>query len=328
MDRNSKFRLLFVVLLVLFASPAFANITVPEQGVLNDIANTYLEASSHWGGVITGYATWLFWVLATISMVWTFGMMALRNADISEFFSEFIRFTVTTGFFWWLLQNGPEMALNLIKSMQQIGAEASTAGGYPTPELQPSTPVTLGLNLMNSAVGVFSLTTPIVDLGMLIILVLILLCLAVVSANILITLITAYVMVYAGVFILGFGGAKWTSEMAIGYFKTMLAIGMELMTMTLVIGVAMSQVTPLIESADAISLYELLVVLCVCVVLAMLIEKIPNRINLLVGAPLGATGGGQRGVGDVVRAAAGVAAGVAGGAAALMAAAAAANKEK
>src|SRR5690554_3583622 len=45
------------------------------------------------------HASWLFWTLVVISMVWTFGMMALRKADIGEFFAEFTRFTITTGFF-------------------------------------------------------------------------------------------------------------------------------------------------------------------------------------------------------------------------------------
>ena len=65
--------------------------------------------ASLWASIIESVATRLFWTLALISMVWTFGMMALRKADIGEFFAELIRFTVFTGFFWWLLINGPEL---------------------------------------------------------------------------------------------------------------------------------------------------------------------------------------------------------------------------
>jgi type IV secretory pathway TrbL component len=38
------------------------------------------------------HASWLSWALVVISMVWTFGMMALRKADIAEF----VRFIITT----------------------------------------------------------------------------------------------------------------------------------------------------------------------------------------------------------------------------------------
>ncbi|WP_443093062.1 type IV secretion system protein, partial [Duganella phyllosphaerae] len=91
------------------AGAAFA--AIPDTGLLDDVANRFLTQSATWGTVIKNYASWLFWVLATISMVWTFGLMALRKADIGEFFAEFVRFTVTTGFFWWLLSNGPDMAI-------------------------------------------------------------------------------------------------------------------------------------------------------------------------------------------------------------------------
>jgi type IV secretion system protein TrbL len=50
-------------------------------------------------------------------MVWTFGMMALRKADIGEFFAEFVRFTIFTGFFWWLLTNGPNFASSIYASL-------------------------------------------------------------------------------------------------------------------------------------------------------------------------------------------------------------------
>lgn len=42
---------------------------------------------------------------------------------------------------------------------------------------------------------------------------------ALMAANILLALITDYVMLYAGIFILSFGGSKWTSDIAINYFK-------------------------------------------------------------------------------------------------------------
>ena len=42
--------------------------------------------------------------------------MALRKADIGEFFAEFVRFTIFTGFFWWLLINAAPTSLWVIKS--------------------------------------------------------------------------------------------------------------------------------------------------------------------------------------------------------------------
>lgn len=286
MNRSSAHIFTLVALLALAAGPAFAAIS--DQGVLEDVTKKFLDQASTWGGTITGYASWLFWALATISMVWTFGFMALRKADIGEFFAEFLRFTITTGFFWWLLSNGPKMGIAIINGLRQIGAEA---GGI-SAKLSPSTPVDIGFYIVKKALGSLSWTNPIDNLGIVIIAVVLILCMAVVAANVLIALVTAWTMAYAGVFILGFGGSRWTSDMAISYFKSMLAIGLELMTMALLIGVATSVLDGFVEQLDAKSIYELLVVLTVCAVLAMLISKIPGRIASLAG-----TGGSGASVG-------------------------------
>lgn len=317
------------LLAAIAASPVFA--AIPDSGLLNDVTDRFLTQSATWGGVITGYATWVFWVLATISMVWTFGLMALRKADIGEFFAEFIRFTVTTGFFWWLLSNGPAMAMAVINSLRKIGAEA---GGLPN-TLSPSTPISIGFDIVKKAFTGLSWVHPIDNLGIVLVSAAVVVAMAVVAANILIALVTAWVMAYAGVFILGFGGARWTSDMAIGYFKAMLGVGLELMTMTLLVAVAVSVIDGFYRALDGSSVYELLLVLCVCVVLALLIDKIPARVAALGGGGSGAGVGAGTVMGGAAMAAAAMAtggaalaagaAGMAGGAQALMAAFSKAN---
>jgi len=303
-------------------------------GLLNDVTLRFYDHSATWGVVITGYATWLFWALATISMVWTFGMMALRKADIGELFAEFVKFTITTGFFWWLLSHGPAMAVSIIKSMQEMGARAA---GTPigVGSLQPSMPIAIGLDIVKKAFLTLSWTTPINNLGIVLISAAVLVCMCVVAANILIALVNAWVMAYAGIFILGFGGSRWTSDMAIGYFKAMLGVGMELMTMTLLVGIATSVIDSFYVNLDGSSTYELLVVFCVCAVLALLINKIPTRLAGLAGGGSGAGVGAGTLMGGMAMAASAVATGgaaamagaanAAGGAQALMAAFSKAN---
>jgi type IV secretion system protein TrbL len=96
--------------------------------VFDNVLDRYQAAASGWAGVITTAATWLFWTLVVISMVWTFGMMALRKADIGEFFAEFVRFTIFTGFFWWLLTNGPNFASSIYASLRQLAGNATGLG--------------------------------------------------------------------------------------------------------------------------------------------------------------------------------------------------------
>ena len=202
------------ILLVLVMLSQTASAALETSGVLNDVGTRFLNESSTWGAKITEYATWLFWTLVVISMVWTFGMMALRKADIGEFFAEFVRFTIFTGFFWWLLINGPNFAMDIINSLRTIGAEAA---GLPR-ELNPSTPISIAFDIIAKAAKSYSVTSPIDNLSIFLTTLAILACMAVVAANVLLALVTAWVLAYAGVFVLGFGGSRWTSDIAINYF--------------------------------------------------------------------------------------------------------------
>ncbi len=321
---NQHLKLVFTV--VLLAVTTSASAEIPSDGLLDDVTAKFLEQSATWGVVITRFATWLFWVLATISMVWTFGIMALRQADIGEFFAEFVRFTLTTGFFWWLLSNGPAIAMAIINSLRQIGAEA----GHVSRLLQPSTPISIGFDVVRKAFTGLSWAHPVDNLAIVVISAVVVLCMAVIAANVLIALVTAWTMAFAGVFILGFGGARWTSDMAIAYFKAMLGIGLELLTVTLLLGVAVSVIDGFHSRVNAHSVYELLLVMCVCAVLALLIDKIPARVAALAGGGSGASVGastvmaaaamGAAAASGIGAAAAAGAAGAAGGAQALMAA--------
>lgn len=260
-----------------------------ESGVLNSVSDGFLEASSEWAKTISVYATWLFWTLATISLVWTFGFMALRKADIGEFFAEFIRFSIFTGFYLWLLENGPQYAMDIINSMRTIGAEASGLK-----ELNPSTPVSIAFDILERSFKDLTAWKPIDSLAIVLIGLIILVCLATVAANILLSLVSAWIMAYAGMFVLGFGGSRWTSEIALGYFRTVAGIALKLMTMTLMVGIALSVVDKNLEQIKyGASINDLLTICVVSLVLALLIHSVPNLIAGLIpggGGAAAATG--------------------------------------
>src|SRR5574337_959861 len=114
----------FLVLGLAFLS-LDAHAVINNAGLLDSVLARYSAAASAWASAITSAATWLFWTLVVISMVWTFGMMALRKADIGEFFAEFVKFTIFTGFFWWLLTNGPNFAKSIMDGLRQVGSNAT-----------------------------------------------------------------------------------------------------------------------------------------------------------------------------------------------------------
>jgi type IV secretion system protein TrbL len=266
-----------------------AHAAINNAGILDSVLTRYQAAASTWQAVITARATWLFWVLATISMVWTFGMMALRKADIGEFFAEFVRFTIFTGFFWWLLSNGPNFATDIMNSLRTLAANAS---GNPS-TLSPSGIVDIGFDIFFKVLDQSSVWSPVDSAAGILISAVILVVLALVAVNMLLLLVSGWILAYAGVFFLGFGGARWTSEMALGYFKTVLSVAAQLFTMVLLVGIGKSFVDTYYAAMSAgISFKELGVMLIVAIVLLALVNKVPPLIGGLAGAHTHALGNG------------------------------------
>ena len=290
-----SFASLLFFLFLLSSQTAFA--AVESSGVLNEVGERFLSESTKWGAIITKYASWLFWTLVTISMVWTFGFMALRKADIQEFFAELLKFIISVGFFWWLLINGPDIGMSIVNSLRKIGAEASGLTS-----LNPSTPIDIAFDIVAKAAKSYSMTSPIDNLSIFLISLAILACMAIVAANVLLALVTAYTLAYGGVFVLGFGGARWTTDIALNYFKSVLGIALKLMTMTLLVGIAVSIMDGFHASlAEKASMEELMIVFVVALVLVILINTIPNVVaGLVPGGGGAASAGSSFGAGAII----------------------------
>ena len=277
-----------------------ASAAISNRGVLDTVLDRYQSTASAWAGTMTTHATWLFWTLATISMVWTFGLMALRKADIAEFFSEFIKFTLFVGFYWWLLINGPKFASDIIDSLRQIAGEASGGAG-----LSPSGVVDVGFAIFDAALEKTSFWEPLDSLIAITISCIILVVLALVGINMLLMLVSAWILAFGGVFFLGFGGSRWTSDMAINYYKTVLGIAAQLFGMILLVGIGKSILDNFYLNMDeGLSISELGVLLIVSIVLLVLTDKVPALIaGIVSGGGVGSQGIGSFGAGAAMGAA-------------------------
>ncbi|MCW5239098.1 P-type conjugative transfer protein TrbL (plasmid) [Verminephrobacter eiseniae] len=297
--------------LAFFAIDAHAQMDGAD--VLDSVLTRYQAAASGWAGVITAAATWLFWALATISLVWTGGMMALRKADIGEFFAEFFRYIMFTGFFWWLLMNGPNFASSIYASLRQLGGNATGLGSA----LSPSGVVDVGFAIFDKVIDQSSMWSPVNSAAGIIIAAVILVVLALVGVNMLLMLVSGWILAYGGVFFLGFGGSRWTSDMAIGYFKTVLNVAMQLFAMVLIVGIGKTFLDDYYSRMSAgMTIKEMGVMLIVSIILLYLINKVPAMLGgIATGAGVGSVG--QFGAGAALGAAGMAAAAAATGGAAL-----------
>ena len=285
-DRKLLLIVIAALLLFFLANSAFAQTT--NSAIFENVLDRYQTASRGWATIILIYATRLFWSLALISMVWTFGMMALRRADIGEFFAEFARFIIFTGLFWWFLLNGPYFGETIIVSLRQIGGEATRLG----PNLTPSSVVDIGFDVFFTTLDIFNVRSPVMSSVGILLGFGVLALLSLVAVNMLILLVSGWVLLYGGVFFLGFGGARWTSDLAISYYKTVLGVAASLFAMVLIVGVATSIIDQYYRSMAAdIHVKEIAVVMMVAFIMAMLVKSIPPLISgIITGASISQPG--------------------------------------
>ena len=135
-----------------------------EKGILDSVLENYQSATKQWSRTIQNHATTLFLYLVGISMVWNFIPLIFRRSSIAEFFGEMFRFLTFTGFYLWLLRNGPSIAIAIINSMQKIGADTGE-----TQSIYPSDIIDIGFKVFHQAVDSISALSPINSAGCLII---------------------------------------------------------------------------------------------------------------------------------------------------------------
>lgn len=253
------------------------------QGVMDQVMLRFYDVVRNWQNVLQAAATKLFWTLALMSMVWMGAMLLLRRGEITDFFVEFTRFIIFTGFFFWLLTNavsGHNIAGTIISSMQQLGNEASKTGG-----VSPSTIIDVGMYTFLQTIEktniiaepLDSLVAYVLALGILVIS-------TVIAVNMLLLLIASWVLLYAGIFLLGFGGARWTSDIALNYFKTVLAIGIQLLVMTLIVGIGGTILTEYFNkmSKNLVNYEELAVMLVFTIAFFVLVNRLPQMVSSIV----------------------------------------------
>lgn len=172
-------------------------------------------------------------------------------------------------------------------------------------ELRPSNIVDIGFQVYEVAEK--NLEWSAVSCANFVISMVILVIFALVGVNMLLQLCSAWVLAYAGVIFLGFGGSYWTKDMAVNYFKTVLGVGVQLMTMTLLIGIGTDIVVDSVSkmnSSGVQQLTEMAALLVTAITLFMLVDKLPALVaGIINGASIGSSGIGAFGAGAAVGAA-------------------------
>lgn len=274
------------VFLSLAAAPAFAATDLHDaSATFSGLLELIRTSANGWSLRLRGYAINLFWLLASIQLIWTFVPLVLRGTDLSEIVGELFRFIMVIGFFATLLIYSVEWSESIVNSFRQAGATAAGVGVG----LRPGDMLGLAVELART-VGNVETWNPAVAGGVMLSAAIILLCFAFIAAFMGLTLIESYIVINASVLFMGFGGSQWTREYAITILRYALSVGAKLFVLTLIVGLIMDSARQwqAVYNHDDTSTWTMVGLALVC---AYLSKTIPEQIQALINGV--STGGGS-----------------------------------
>ncbi len=273
-------QLIFLSPMLLFSLNAYAN-QINSSGLLDNLLDKYQQVASTWTTVLGDYANWLFWGLVLISMVWTFGTIAMKGGGFQDLLAEVVRFFAINGFFFFILKNGPAISKSIIDSLRELAGNALGTGNG----ISPSSIVDMAFVILTKVSSAASIWSPMISTIMITVAIIVLVVMSLIAVNMLIMLVSAWVMCYAGIILLGFGGSKLTSDITVNYLRTVLSVGIQLFVMTLIIGIGQSFIDQYFSviKDDVPDLNSLIVLLLASIVLLVLTNRLPQLLSGIVG---------------------------------------------
>lgn len=280
-----------LVSLVLVAPDVFAQDQTQERYV--GILEAFRDQSIRWQGVLSASARWLFFTLAIAQFAWVNMELALRGGDISDFIAENTRGILATGIMYVFLVHSFDWATSLVMGFRQAGERAviASAGAGAESTLDPAGVFQNGLIVAGSLFSQMGIWSGADNVSLVICALVLLVCFAFLSAFMALAIVESYIVIGASVLMLGFGGSRWTSDIAKRTLMYAVAVGAKLFCMQLIVGVAMGSVIQWAQtyesdnSTSTLSLVGLVLLVTIC---AKMIPEIVQ--GILSGASPGGPG--------------------------------------
>jgi type IV secretion system protein TrbL len=301
---SNQLRWLIVVtvsLLLLFAaSYSFAQTAAPAPGstfkVLDSIQANFMGKKATWGSIVTKYAMRLFFLLAVIDFCYTALTFILDKKELEDMMFSVVRKLMTLGFFFTVLKTSNTWIPEIIDSFTQIGKEA---GGATAAAGSPDGIVNVGFN---AAIGVFQILGEL-DMDEVIVAVFPAVAMALVlfmaflwvAAQLMIAQIETAFAVGVGVIMLGFGGSKWTTDMASKYMQYSVATGLKLMMLYVVVGVGQTLFSDLKLVSGDMFIPSLIIAGGTAMTYAFLATKVPAMASAMMSGSPALTAGDMAG---------------------------------
>ncbi len=264
---------------LLWPETALASDGLPADGLLNRVADNFIQNVQNYSAPIAAAAERLFWMLLSCAIVVTGAKMIFKQGDPSSFAAVMVRLILTTGVFYFLLKNGARISASVIDSMIEVSGHYSVG---PSELLDITFNTTKQLHMAISK----SLAALPAALVMNLLIAVYSLIMFLVTIRYITLYISAYVFCTLGVFVLGFGAFGYTRVMAVSYLKTVLSLALQLMTMIIICNIGFQVLndlsTAIAELDKPLTFQDAGVVLFTSLFLMVLCSSLPRLVGSLV----------------------------------------------
>lgn len=254
--------------------PALALLLLPEQAHAADedfvsrLVHEFYSKTSAWEPTLRRYALVVFRWLVILEVCFLGIKAALNRDQIQDIFKQFVMLLLMAGFFMAVINYYQEWSWNLINGLGAIGKEL-TPGGYSS-----ESPFLTGMQLVKLVLDKLSIWSPGNSIALLIAALVIIICFALISAQVVFIKCEAMISMAAAIILVAFGGSSFLKDYAVNAIRYVLAVAFKLFVMQLVLGVGIAFIEGF--STSTAELQDIFVVIGASVVLLALVKSLPD----------------------------------------------------
>lgn len=262
------------LLLAALCLPALALLLLPEQAYAADedfvsrLVHEFYTKTSTWEPTLKRYALTVFRWLVILEVCFLGIKAALNRDQLGDILKQFVMLLLMAGFFMAVINYYHEWAWNLINGLGAIGREL-TPGGYSS-----ESPFLTGMQLVKLVLDKLSIWSPGNSIALLIAALVIIVCFALISAQVVFIKCEAMIAMAAAVILVAFGGSAFLKDYAVNAIRYVLAVAFKLFVMQLVLGVGIAFIEGF--STSTAELQDIFVVIGASVVLLALVKSLPD----------------------------------------------------
>lgn len=267
--------------------PCLANGMNMDPDIVEQIAENFHDKASQWEGTLQKHALNLFYILLVLDVCWMGIKGVLNRPSLPELFGRFALLAVTAGFFLAIINYYPEWTRQILSGFESIAHELE-------PGVEPKSPLWTAFNLMGAfvdAIGEVSFSEFGMILPLALVALIILVCFALMTAQIIFVKCETYIAMAAAIILLGLGGSSFFREYAINTLRYAFSVCFKLFVMMLLLAMGMAFIKQFeIQSGQnpVDMLVNMFIICASTIVLFALIKTLPEACaSIINGSHIG-----------------------------------------